>query len=671
MPSLPVDPLPVTQKRVKALLVMDVTESVRLMEQDEEDFVRRWRDFVEQAEKRLRLYDGRLVRSFGDGLAIEFEDARSCVYAAFALQDLSRKCHEGQAEERHMHMRMGAHLTEFAGDAQDIYGSGVNLTARIITLAGPGEVVVTSEVRDRLTAGLDADVEDLGECHLKHIKEPVRAYRVSPVGHARIRALMVVEVVESARLIGPGKDEFVRRWEDFVRLSEQRLLPLHEGHLVKRFGSGLMLEFADAHSCIKAAFALQKLSQQRNAGRPGAQHMHLRMGAHLAELLVGGPDVFHGADVNRVVRIVALARPGEIAVTAELRTRIEAGQYADIVDLGEQHLGAESGLAHVYRVRLTASSPGIFRKDTPSSDIRSPIRSVQLAIETTTLLSQSGCPRPFPPPWADAWGDDRYGLWAELVVKDTRQRLRWLEPGRFLMGSPEADEDRDADEDPQHEVTLTEGFWLADTACTQALWLAVMSRNPSYAQDDPQKPVEQVSWDDVRGFCQALQIQVPLPDGTEVVLPTEAQWEYSCRAGSATTYSFGEVISTARVNFNNDGKWQERLKARQTTLPVKALPANAWGLYQMCGNVREWCADAMREYASKAVVDPNGAMGDDVGSRAVRGGSWFDSAQRARSASRARHERAICYDGLGFRFVLRAKSQQGAGGPRPEGVDGA
>lgn len=187
MPFHSTDPTIALPRRTKVLLVMDVVESVRLMEQDEDGFVRRWHDFVQQAEQRLLpLHGGRLVKSLGDGLMLEFADAHSCIKAGFALQDLSRQGNTGHSEDLHMHLRMGAHLTDFVADEHDIYGTGVNLTARITTLAGPGEIVVTAELRDRLTAGLDADVEDLGECHLKHVKAPVRAYRVGPVGGAPV-----------------------------------------------------------------------------------------------------------------------------------------------------------------------------------------------------------------------------------------------------------------------------------------------------------------------------------------------------------------------------------------------------------------------------------------------------------------------------------------------------
>jgi adenylate cyclase len=166
----------------KVLLVMDVVESVRLMEADEDGFVQRWQQLVQQAEQRiLPLHGGRIVKSLGDGLMLEFLDAASCVKAAFDLQTFSRLANQGFAADRQMHLRMGGHVAAFVTDKHDIYGTDVNLTARFATLAGPGDVVISAELRDCIPAGLDADIEDLGECHLKHLREPLQVYRAWPV----------------------------------------------------------------------------------------------------------------------------------------------------------------------------------------------------------------------------------------------------------------------------------------------------------------------------------------------------------------------------------------------------------------------------------------------------------------------------------------------------------
>lgn len=257
----------------------------------------------------------------------------------------------------------------------------------------------------------------------------------------------------------------------------------------------------------------------------------------------------------------------------------------------------------------------------------------------------------FPPIWAAAWGDDVYGLWAEFVVSEVRQRMRWIEPGEFWMGAPDKEPERFDDEMPQHRVHISRGYWLADTACTQALWEAVMGSNPSRFDDNPLCPVETVSWHDVQGFLSALQ-QAGIESQPD--LPTEAEWEYACRAGTDTAFSFGARITPQQVNYDGNYPYgnAERGEYRERTLPVKALPANAWGLYQMHGNVDEWCADGLRVYADAFVADPEGPRRPPA-SFVVRGGSCFSGARNCRSAYRYRYMPGIRYF-LGFRLVLRS-----------------
>ena len=279
------------------------------------------------------------------------------------------------------------------------------------------------------------------------------------------------------------------------------------------------------------------------------------------------------------------------------------------------------------------------------------------------------------PAWAQVWGRDAIGLWAEFKLSSAGaaaavvQRLRWIEPGSFWMGSPEDEHEREAAEGPRHRVTITQGFWLADTACTQALWLAVMGQNPSQFKGDEQRPVDSVSWDDVQGFLGKLQTQLP---GCEAMLPTEARWEYACRAGTETPFSFGQDITPALVNYDGNHPYRGRKKGqyREQTVAVKSLPANAWGLYEMHGNVWEWCADDPRRYDGEAQVDPAGAIGPSAeGHRALRGGAWFNLASSARSALRrfTRPGRARRY--FGFRLCLRSP-EPGAGTAGVEGRDG-
>ena len=153
-----------------------------------------------------------------------------------------------------------------------------------------------------------------------------------------------------------------------------------------------------------------------------------------------------------------------------------------------------------------------------------------------------------PPLWASDSGKDVTGAWAEFTVlgnngMSATQRMRWIPPGSFLMGSPETEAGRDNDE-KQHEVTIEEGFWLADTACTQALWEAVMKSNPSFFKGS-NLPVENVSWNDAQAFMAELNRRIP---GLGLSLPTEAQWEYACRAGTTTAFSFGDNLTDEQAN---------------------------------------------------------------------------------------------------------------------------
>jgi formylglycine-generating enzyme required for sulfatase activity len=281
-------------------------------------------------------------------------------------------------------------------------------------------------------------------------------------------------------------------------------------------------------------------------------------------------------------------------------------------------------------------------------------------------------PPKFPPPFASAWGDDAYGLWAEfeiLSVNSTTpvaQRMRWIEPGEFLMGSPDSETERSNDEGPQHPVRISQGFWLADTACTQALWQAVMASNPSRFTGDEQRPVEQVSWRDVQEFLAKIET---LDAGCRMTLPTEAQWEYACRAGTFTPFSLGENITPEQVNYDGNYPYPARKGGyREQTVPVKTLPGNTWGLYEMHGNIFEWCADGIREYMQEAVTDPAGPMQDGSASRAVRGGSWNNLAWHARSAFRRHYGPVFRLGYLGFRLCSRSQEPAGTAGPGARGM---
>ena len=241
----------------------------------------------------------------------------------------------------------------------------------------------------------------------------------------------------------------------------------------------------------------------------------------------------------------------------------------------------------------------------------------------------------FPPAWAEVFGEDDFGIFAECSVKDVRFVWRWITPGRFRMGSPEDEPGRWESEGPQHEVTISRGFWLGETPVTQAQWQAVMSTNPSRFKGD-KRPVEQVNWHQCKDFASKLNEHLP---GLHAALPSEAQWEYACRADTQSAFNDGSLCTKPE---GDDPKLRELgwfdKNSEGKTQDVRQKKPNAWGLYDMHGNVWEWCADAWDEkaYAKRAdgAVDPHVDLADDSANRVVRGGSWGNRARNCRSAYR-------------------------------------
>lgn len=243
-------------------------------------------------------------------------------------------------------------------------------------------------------------------------------------------------------------------------------------------------------------------------------------------------------------------------------------------------------------------------------------------------------------------------------------KFAWIPPGVFLMGSPENEKGRDATEEVQHKVTLTEGFYMAIHPVTQASWENVMGNNPSRFQGQELErlkpfliaakqghlcvsqgdalPVEGVSWEDCQQFLEKLGNL----DGHSYRLPTEAEWEYACRAGTTTRYSFGQSISRKQANFKS-----------YITSVAGSYPPNGWGLFDMHGNVGEWCADWFdRDYPTGEVIDPQGPASGikSSGGRVIRGGSLVNEALYLRSACRAYNAPTHRYSGIGFRPVRSA-----------------
>ena len=248
--------------------------------------------------------------------------------------------------------------------------------------------------------------------------------------------------------------------------------------------------------------------------------------------------------------------------------------------------------------------------------------------------------------------------------------------GRFLMGSPEGELERQANEGPVHEVSLGE-FLMARTPITQAQWRAVagwqrregerwereLKPAPSRFQGDEvrlmedqtstdQRPVERVSWHDAMEFCSRLSQRT----GRHYTLPSESQWEYACRAGTNTPFHFGATITPELANYDGTSAYGDGPKGevRQQTTPVGSFPANAWGLHDMHGNVWEWCLDTWHDSYEGAPEDGRAWLDPEAGEeseRLLRGGSWGYDPRFCRSAYRLRDVPGDTDDDVGFRVV--------------------
>jgi formylglycine-generating enzyme required for sulfatase activity len=234
-------------------------------------------------------------------------------------------------------------------------------------------------------------------------------------------------------------------------------------------------------------------------------------------------------------------------------------------------------------------------------------------------------------------------------------------PGTFTMGSPTSETGRGGDE-TQHQVTLTNGFYLGKYEVTQAQYETVMTGNseglnakPNQWPNNNDRPVEKVSWNDVQVFLTRLndmeEVAGRLPAGWKYVLPTEAQWEYACRAGTTTAYSWGNDINSSRANYNWDGAHNTGNDFKQTR-DVGKYTANPWGFFDMHGNVWEWVSDWKANYPGGAQTNPEGPASGSY--RVRRGGSWNNSGTGLRSAERDSNTPDSRYDNIGFRVGFQA-----------------
>jgi eukaryotic-like serine/threonine-protein kinase len=243
-------------------------------------------------------------------------------------------------------------------------------------------------------------------------------------------------------------------------------------------------------------------------------------------------------------------------------------------------------------------------------------------------------------------------IFTENLGNSVKLTMVKIPAGKFLMGSPASERDRQDSESPQHQVSVPE-FYLGQTLVTQAQWLAIMGNNPSHFKGNDKLPVEQVNWLDAIDFCQKLSQKT----GRIYRLPSESEWEYACRARTTSPFAFGETITPSIVNYDGEDPYGAAAKGKSSgeTMPVGSFPPNLFGLYDLHGNLWEWCLDEWVDSYNGAPTD--GSARGDINSRdekkrrLLRGGSWLNSASYCRSASFGNNVASGRNFVIGFRVV--------------------
>src|SRR6266567_5736024 len=292
-----------------------------------------------------------------------------------------------------------------------------------------------------------------------------------------------------------------------------------------------------------------------------------------------------------------------------------------------------------------------------------------------TLLQAQGASNDWTDPSAPTPGQRFYRAVSVPAPADTN--LVFIQPGTFTMGSPTNEAERSSDE-VQHLVTISRGFWVEKFLVTQGDYLAVVGSNPSYFRNgmdgtnnvgtvstitnELSHPVEQASWFDATNYC-ALRTQQEraaglIPTNYVYRLPTESEWEYADRAGTTTAFYLGSGLHSGKANFDGQYEYDATMGTiynaggiflAQTTA-VGSYAANGWGLYDMIGNVWEWCQDLYGTYPVGSVIDPPGAVTGSA--RVFRGGGWYGGATTCRSAARGDGDPDARGNFIGFRVLL-------------------
>jgi sulfatase modifying factor 1 len=336
----------------------------------------------------------------------------------------------------------------------------------------------------------------------------------------------------------------------------------------------------------------------------------------------------------------ACARSRLVEIAADLpqlRSKAEAAFLADAEALARSRMSTDLSDAQ----RIVGELQKLFREQPKVKALASAAAAAAAAAEAEAERER---------PWRalqakgfrEASGSQRdsaTGLPTRIEHVKTGAVLVLIPKGEFQMGSPVSDADRGSDE-TQHRRVIRQAFYLGVTEVTQSQWEKVTGSNPSHFKAG-NLSVEQVSWEDCQEFLKEA--------GGGLRLPSEAEWEYACRVGTTTPFSFGATITPEQVNYDGNYPYGNGRKGlhRQTTVAAGSLPANAWGLHEMHGNVWEWCEDSYADYPGSGTDEPTRA----AGARVLRGGCWYDLARRCRAARRGSFSPDFRDYGVGFRLA--------------------
>jgi formylglycine-generating enzyme required for sulfatase activity len=375
------------------------------------------------------------------------------------------------------------------------------------------------------------------------------------------------------------------------------------GRLVKTIGDAFLLVFESPTNSALAGMKIQKRLKEYNESVADDEKIEIRIAINCGEVALQGNDVF-GEAVNIASRIEGIAEPGEIYFTESVYLAMNKKEVPS-VEVGWRQLKGIPEKVRVYKVKK-ASTPKTGR--------------------TKTIKLGSGI----------------------------EFEMEWIPPGEFKMGSPAGELNRFDAEGPVHKVKIASGFFMGRFVVTQGEWKAVLGNNPSSFKKGDDYPVEQVTWDDCQAFIKKVNERVNEKEKGEgkFRLPTEAEWEHACRAKITTRYYWGD---SDHESVMDEHCWYDR-NSENSTHPVGEKKPNAWGLYDMLGNVWEWCEDDWHNNYSGAPVSGDAwldGLPEKRGLRRVfRGGCWFYSARCCRSAYRGWNMPDYRDDDLGFRLVF-------------------